>query len=139
MAKITWRVRKRNESGVRVRVAEYTTAQPMTVNAAWTAMSTQSTLRRGSAGLARMLPSPESGLRCSRALLTGRSRTLVHEPTATATFVAALDAVSREANGRGARLVGASCSMIRRRMVAVYQSTNWMTPISSGRAYGPGR
>ena len=50
---------------MRVRVAENTTKQPAIVNAAWAVISTQSMLRLGSAGLERMLPSPESGLRCS--------------------------------------------------------------------------
>ena len=50
---------------MRIRVAEKTTKQPATVSAAWASISTQSMLRLGSAGLERMLPSPESGLRCS--------------------------------------------------------------------------
>ena len=65
MAKITWRVTYVYGSAVRVRVAENTTKQPAIVSAAWAVISTQSMLRLGSAGLERMLPRPESGLRCS--------------------------------------------------------------------------
>ena len=50
---------------MRVRVAENTTKQPAIANAAWASISTQSMLRLGSAGLDRMLPKPESGLRCN--------------------------------------------------------------------------
>ena len=65
MAKITWRVTNVYGSAVRTRVAENTTKQPATVSAAWASMRTQSMLRLGSAGLERMLPRPESGLRWS--------------------------------------------------------------------------
>src|SRR5262245_51699781 len=65
MAKITWRVTKTYGSAVRVRVAEKTTKQPITVSVDWASRRTQSMLRLGSPGLDRMLPSPESGFRCS--------------------------------------------------------------------------
>ena len=65
MAKITWRVTNVYGSAVRTRVAEKTTKHPATVSAICAVSSTQSMLRLGSAGLERMLPSPESGLRCS--------------------------------------------------------------------------
>src|SRR5215213_7606668 len=65
MAKITWRVANVYGSAVRVRVAEKTMKQPATVRTSWASSRTQSMLRLGSAGLERMLPRPESGLRCS--------------------------------------------------------------------------
>ena len=65
MAKMTWRVTNVYGSAVRTRVAEKTTKHPATVSTAWASSSTQSMLRLGSAGLERMLPRPESGLRCS--------------------------------------------------------------------------
>ena len=57
---------------MRVRVAEKTMKQPATVSASWAVISTQSMFRLGSAGLERMLPSPESGLRCSIDRAIGR-------------------------------------------------------------------
>ncbi len=42
--------------------------QPITVNAAWASINVQSTLRLGAAGLERMLPRPESGLRRTRSV-----------------------------------------------------------------------
>ena len=64
IAKTTWRVAKAYGSAeIRVLDAEYTTKKPMMVSANCTDISTQSTLRLGSAGLAPMLPRPESGLR----------------------------------------------------------------------------
>src|SRR5215203_4056641 len=73
IAKITWRVTNVYGSTVRVRVAEKTMKHPATVSANWLAISTQSMFRLGSAGLERMLPSPESGLRCSIESPTGQS------------------------------------------------------------------
>ena len=47
---------------MRVRVAEKTMKQPITVSADWASSSTQSMLRLGSPGLDRMLPKPGVGL-----------------------------------------------------------------------------
>ena len=64
IANTTWRVANAYGSAeIRVLDAENTTKNPMIVSANWTAINTQSTLRLGSAGLAPMLPRPESGLR----------------------------------------------------------------------------
>ena len=64
IAKITCRVTNAyGSSKTRVREAEKTTKKPMVVSANWTVINTQSMFRLGSAGLARMLPRPESGLR----------------------------------------------------------------------------
>ncbi len=62
IAKTTCRVANAYGSSLmRVRDAENTMKHPMTVSAPCTVISTQSTLRLGAAGLAPMLPRPESG------------------------------------------------------------------------------
>ena len=58
---------------MRVRVAENTTKQPAIVSAACAVINTQSMFRLGSAGLERMLPRPESGLRCNIDSAMGQS------------------------------------------------------------------
>ena len=72
------------EAEMRVREAEKTTKNPMMVSANCTTMSTQSTLRLGSAGLAPMLPRPESGRRERNDVAIGdysARRGLVHRPS----------------------------------------------------------
>ncbi len=72
MAKITCRVANAyGSAATRVRDAENTTKQPATVRASCTDISTQSMLRLGSAGLAPMLPRPESGLRLKNEVAIG--------------------------------------------------------------------